>query len=177
MKSFFTMLLTCLFFAWIALADDITPAASENPPFQPPTEMSKENESPPKKLEGPVFPLEDVIEKPNKQNDKFFAEFLNMLATLGFIIGLILIAAWFLKRLMTSRLEQKNLESSIKIVEQRTLSPKTMLYLLEIRDKIIVVSESHQGVTKLAEFTEHSEQLPAVSQNKFRQMLEKKQEE
>lgn len=79
-------------------------------------------------------------------------ELLSMLATLGLVIGLILIAAWFLKRFANARLEQVNNTSAIKVTERRSLSPKTVLYLLELEGKAILIAESHNGVTSLATF-------------------------
>lgn len=123
----------------------------------------------------PVFPLN--IEEPARQNEKFFTEFLNMLATLGFIIALILIIAWFLKRLMNTRLEQMNSTSLIKVVERRTLSPKTSLYLLEVDDKTILIAETNHGVTCLSEYVtpvEEPENAPTTEfPSPFSKMLEK----
>lgn len=101
-----------------------------------------------------IFPVEELFEEARKPgDDKFFVEFIKMLATLGLVIGLILIVAWFLKRLVNSKLEQANLTSAIKVLERRTLSPKTSIYLIEIHDKTIALAESAEGrVARLAEF-------------------------
>lgn len=133
--------------------------------------------SPPKEGE-PVFPLN--IEEPAKQNDKFFTEFMNMLATLGLIIVLIFLVAWFFKRLMTSRLENLNSSSLIRVVERRALSPKTALYLLEVDTKTILVAETPGGIVRLSEFeTGTTEEAPSPSSefpSPFRQMLERKKD-
>lgn len=129
---------------------------------------------------GPVFPLEDFMEThEEKQNDRFWSEFLNMLATLGMIIGVILIAAWFLRRLLNTRLEQINISSSIKITERRSLSPKTALYLLEVNDKAILIAESQNGVTLLSQFSPESgsspeEAPPETNPSSFTKILESK---
>lgn len=100
-----------------------------------------------------TFPVEELFEEARKPDDKFLMEFVNMLATLGLVIGLILIVAWFLKRLVNNKLEQANLTSAIKVLERRTLSPKTSVYLIEIHDKTIALAESAEGgVARLAEF-------------------------
>lgn len=110
----------------------------------------------------PVFPFEDLIPKPVPQDDRFFTELLNMLATLGLILALILFAAWFLKRMMTSRLNQINTSNSIKIVERRVLSQKTMLYVIEYENINVLIAESQNGVAKLAELPiEKERSLPA----------------
>jgi flagellar biosynthetic protein FliO len=132
----------------LLLAAPVEPIAPpESTAQQPaiPTPSSSEN------LE-PVFPLEELTDHPSKGNDKFFSDFLNMLATLGLVIGLILIAAWFLKRLLNTRMEQANTSSLIKIIDKRSISPKTGLYLLEVYNKKVLFAETHTGVAKLAEF-------------------------
>ena len=63
-----------------------------------------------------------------KGDSRFFDEFLNMLFYLGLVVLFILILVWFLKRVSTAGLEQGNKVSAIKIVEKRSLSPKTTLY-------------------------------------------------
>lgn len=107
---------------------------------------------PPKDLSGPVFPMEDLIGKPNPETNKFLSEFVSMMGTLGLIISAILIFAWFLKRMVNTRQEQANTTSIIKVVERRSLSPKTAVYLLEVEGKSLIVAESVNGVTRLAEY-------------------------
>ena len=87
-----------------------------------------------------------------KENDRFLGEFMNMLTTLGIIVVIILIATWFLKRMVNSRIQQLNTTSVIKIVERRTLTPKTSLYLLDINGMGYILSESTNGVTSLGSF-------------------------
>ena len=77
---------------------------------------------------------------------------MNMMATLGLIIGLILLVAWFLKRFVNSRMEQMNESSQVQIIERRTLSPKAMLYIIEIDNRRIILAESMQGVTRIADY-------------------------
>lgn len=124
---------------------------------------------------GFTFPLEDLVDTPDKHNDRFYIEFFNMLATLGLVIAIILIAAWLLRRLLNTRLEQINTTSTIKIVERRALSPKSSVYLLEIYDKIIVVAETQSGITQLVEFDIPPE--PEISKKNplsFEKILENK---
>lgn len=129
---------------------------------------------------GFTFPLEDLVESPEKHNERFYTEFLNMLATLGLVIAVILMAAWFLRRLLNTRLEQINTTSIIKIVERRALSSKTAVYLLEIYDKVIAVAETQSGITQLGEFPipPEDESTSEVDKDKipssFKQILEKK---
>ncbi len=173
MKTILSLLLTL--FLGIAQHDlhaDTTPT--------PPTTLEAPQVTPPgikpaPSDEEPYFPLQ--IEEPSPQSNKFLVEFLNMLATLGFIIALILIVAWFLKRFVNARLEQVNASSSIQVIEKRGLSPKSMLYLLRVENKTILVAESQHGVTALTEFDTPIETEPAASQefpSPFSKLLEKK---
>lgn len=157
MKSLLATLLTLLLILNAeALQADIS--STNSAPPQTITAPAPSTIRPPD-APGPVFPLEDFMNIPEKQNDKFYTEFLNMLATLGLLIGVILIAAWFLKRFLNTRMEQINTVSSIKISERRALSPKTALYLLEVHDKTILIAESQNGVTLLSQI--NPENLPS----------------
>lgn len=132
--------------------------------------------APPIGPDEPIFPMDELIKGPLKQNDRFFTEFLNMLATLGFIIALILIVAWFLKRLVNTRMEQANVSSSIKVLEKRVLSPKSVVYLLEIEGTGILIAESANGITRLSEFeiAQESKGQSTESSSNFSKLLEKK---
>ncbi len=91
------------------------------------------------------FPLE---ENP-KEETSFTMQLLHMLATLGLLISLVLLASWFLKKMMQTRVKQVNQSSAIKILEQRPLTHKTVISLIEIHGKEIAIAESTNGVTLL----------------------------
>lgn len=171
MKNTLLFLLTFIYCLTNNLAAE-TETTTPTPTF--PTEEQLQHTRTPKTYE-PVFPLQDLIKEPPKENDKFFAEFINMLATLGLIIGLILIVAWFLKRLVNTRIEQANSNSSIKILERRNLSPKSILYLLEIEGTAYLVAESVNGITRLSEFPIAQEtNEKTTSSTSFTKLMEKK---
>lgn len=92
----------------------------------------------------PPIPLEE---------DHFYQEFFKMISMLGLIIILLLLASWFLKRLLSSRTEQINNTSLIKIVERRMLSPKSAVYVLDVLGKKIAIVESQNGVTSLGDIS------------------------
>jgi len=99
----------------------------------------------------PFFPFEDEPEKVHDE-DHFYKEFINMLGTLGVLVALIFAASWALKRLLKTRTQQLNTTSNIKILDQRPLSTKTALYLVEIHGRTMAIAESHNALIKLAEF-------------------------
>lgn len=86
------------------------------------------------------------------QGDKFYNEFLNMMATLGLIIIVMVVIAWIVRRFTQTRLEQINTSSSMKILESRAISAKSTLYLLEVEGTGYVMAEHAQGITKIGEF-------------------------
>lgn len=91
------------------------------------------------------------VEEIKTENDgsPFLKEFLNMLWTLGLLLGGLFLVAYLLRRLLNARQDQANVTSAIKIMERRALSNKTSLYLIEVGEKAIVLSEGSNGVTLL----------------------------
>lgn len=97
------------------------------------------------------FPLEKELEL-REDEDRFFYQFIKMLGTLGLLIGFMLFASWFLKRLLNTRVQQMNTTSYIKVIERRALSNKSSLYLVEVQGKTFVVGESMQGLSLITNF-------------------------
>ncbi|MBI5274274.1 MAG: flagellar biosynthetic protein FliO [Chlamydiales bacterium] len=58
------------------------------------------------------------------------------------LIGLIFLTIYILKKFAINRTMQVNQVKHIKIVERRSISPKTVLYLVQIGDKRTLLSES-----------------------------------
>lgn len=102
---------------------------------------------------------------PEMPPDQFYGEFFKMIFMLGLVIAFLLLVMWFLKRMMSARIEQLNLTSFIKIVERRVLTPKTTLYVIEVFDRRFLVAESHSGSASVTEL---------VSKKSFDDVLEKK---
>ena len=87
----------------------------------------------------------DNIEKEFSQSERpeFQHTFFKMLLLLGAIIVLSFITLWSFKRLTRNRVDALNTRKSIKILEKRILSPKSILYLVEYEGKKALISESH----------------------------------
>lgn len=77
------------------------------------------------------------------------AAFAKMLISLVVLVALLLLSYYFLRRLIQHRLQKGNSQSSIHILEKRMISPKTMLYLIEVEHKKIVLAESHLEIKRL----------------------------
>lgn len=103
------------------------------------------------------------------QDSRFYDEFTHMLSTLAIIIILILIVSWVLKKLLNTRIQQINNTSAIKILERRSLNPKSTIYLLEIRGKELVIAESPAGISFLNEVRS--------GKTSFNEILEEKQKD
>ncbi len=77
------------------------------------------------------------------------ATLLKMLLTLGGLLALVFITIWGLKKLKQGRLGGFGVQKKIVILEKKPLSPKTLLYLLELDGKKILLSESQVEVKML----------------------------
>lgn len=78
--------------------------------------------------------------------------FAKMLLTLAGLIVLIFLTVWVLRRVSQGRFGGAGAGRSIKILEKRALSPKSVLYLLEIGGKKIVIAESQLEVRRITTF-------------------------
>lgn len=72
--------------------------------------------------------------------------FVKMMLTLLALVVLIVISVWLLRRISHGRIKQMNYGRSIKVLERRPLSAKSVLYLVEISGKKVVVAESQLEV-------------------------------
>lgn len=109
-------------------------------------------------------------------DSKFFDELMSMLFTLGLLVALLLAISWFVKRMQSTRIQSGNSNSRIKILEQRQISPKTILYIVHIEDKALLIADSVNGVTQLTEFPlsiNLNENAPS-EQSVFDRLMQKK---
>ncbi|MBN2479579.1 MAG: flagellar biosynthetic protein FliO [Parachlamydiales bacterium] len=80
---------------------------------------------------------------------EFKSTFMKMIFILTLLVALIFFTFWIFRRLMKTKIEQANLTKNIKVIERRTLSPKSILYLIEIDGKKVLISESNLEVRKI----------------------------
>lgn len=83
----------------------------------------------------------------------YYDRFMQMLYLLGLIIVGLFVAMYFLKRFVQGNVERANASSNIKILEQRNLSARSVLYIVEAEGKQVLVAETASQVTKLAELS------------------------
>ena len=82
-------------------------------------------------------------------SEHFFSQFINMLMTLGLIVSIILIAAFFIKKLLHAQIDSVNSKSAIKIIDRLSISTKSTVYILDIQGEKFIVGESINGLTNL----------------------------
>jgi len=80
------------------------------------------------------------------------AAFAKMLFTLIALVILLVASYWFLRRLIQQRMQKGVGKGAIQILEKRMISPKTMLYLIEVDKKRILIGESHLEIKRLEGF-------------------------
>lgn len=82
------------------------------------------------------------------------ASFLKMCLSLGLILLLLFATLWFLRKLQQGRFSQINDSHSIKIVQKKVISPKSMLYIIEVNGKQVLLAESQVHVKALSNLSE-----------------------
>lgn len=137
-------LLKTLFFAALVILNNFCTAetAIEAPhdgkavhaPLSPPANVSLDEE---------LSPIGDEHES------HFYRDFMSMLTTLGLMVAGLLFLSWLLRKGMHTRVQQMNEASEIKILETRTLSQRSSVYLIEVEGQKLVVGESSTGINLL----------------------------
>jgi len=89
---------------------------------------------------------QEVKEKTNNITTNYQATFYRMIITLFVIVAFLFLTFYMLKRLSKTKMMTANASSSIKILEKRVISPKSVLYLIEVNKEKLLVSESHLEV-------------------------------
>jgi flagellar biogenesis protein FliO len=84
--------------------------------------------------------------------------FLKMfLALIALIVG-IFFTVWLLKKLSQGRWAGGNSSRAIKIIEKRPLSPKTMLYIIDVDGQQSVIAESQLEIKHLMNLEDFNEE-------------------
>lgn len=97
-----------------------------------------------------AFPMESETPPDIVTDNRFLGEFFYMLLMLGMLIGVVMLAGYFLRRLTASRIEALNTSSRIRIQESRSLSQRSLVYLIEIDEKEYIVAENHSAISVVA---------------------------
>jgi len=87
---------------------------------------------------GEIFPVEN-----------YQASLMKMFFMLILLIAFLILTVWLLKKFINSRMQLAAQGKSIQILEKRTISPKSILYLLEIDGEKFLISESQVQIQKI----------------------------
>lgn len=68
------------------------------------------------------------------------------------LVALLGVTFWFLRKLIQQKIQKGNAALAIQILEKRVISPKTMLYLVEVEGKKVLLAESQLEVRCIKEF-------------------------
>lgn len=93
-----------------------------------------------------ALPLESMPPLPPGEFGATLAKTLLMLFALVALLG---VTFWFLRRLVQQRLQKGDANLSIQVLEKRMISPKTMLYLVEVEGKKVLLAESQLEVRRI----------------------------
>lgn len=91
-----------------------------------------------------------------EDQDLFYNELMKMFVILTFFVIALFFLNWMLKRMGQTKIDQMNASSAIKILERRTLSPKSLIYLIEIHGHTVAIAESPSGITRIAEISQEN---------------------
>ena len=108
------------------------------------------------------FDIYDKVKKETTTNASYESVLFKTIFSLLAIVILMILTVWVFKRFSHGRLKQINSLKMIKILEKRPISPKSMLYLLEVGNEKILISESQIEVNKISKLNlkEHNPHEP-----------------
>ncbi|MBX9923784.1 MAG: flagellar biosynthetic protein FliO [Rhabdochlamydiaceae bacterium] len=117
-------------------------------PMQPP--------APPLATETPIetVVIEPQIQHPEtpppvKDHESYEHAFIKMILTLGGLLVLVFLTLWLLRKFSQGRIGGFGSTKKIKILEKKPLSPKTVLYLVELDGKQVFIAESQLEIKTL----------------------------
>lgn len=114
----------------------------ENTPSPTKTQV----EEPAKKTEPPVVeqtePAKTEESAVHKATESYENAFIKTIVVLVGLVVLIILTVWMFKKVSNGRFKSFNYHKSIKVLEKRPLSPKSMLYLVDVRGKEVLIAES-----------------------------------
>jgi flagellar biogenesis protein FliO len=135
-------------------------AGSKVQPTPPPVEQTTPPEKQQKEAapqtpykEEPLPPAPAPLPSSQEMTTSYESAFVRMLVTLLGLVFLIFATFWVLKRMGRGKFSMGS-GRSVNILERRALSPKTMLYIVEIGNKKVLISESQVEVRSLASYEE-----------------------
>lgn len=115
------------------------------PPEKPKVEEKAEAKAPPP-------PAKEIEKKMDVHHatENYETAFIKTIVVLVGLLVLIILTVWMFKKISHGRLRSFNYLKSVKVLEKRPLSPKSMLYLIEVSGKQVLIAESQLEVRAVA---------------------------
>ena len=150
MKSKILLLSLCLLCSPLSYAENKAAAFPEEQmqttPAPQPTPAQSASEAP-----APLPSAEEMTQS-------YENAFLRMIVTLLALLVLVFATFWILRRLSGGKFKLGS-SRSINVLEKRVLSPKSILYIVEVGNKKILISESQAEVRALSTIEESSSEV------------------
>ena len=86
----------------------------------------------------------------HKATESYETAFIKTIVVLVGLLVLVILTVWMFRKISHGRIRGMNVLKSVKILEKRPLSPKSMLYLIEIGGKQVLIAESQLEVRNVA---------------------------
>jgi flagellar biogenesis protein FliO len=97
-------------------------------------------------------PIVQPIPVPDLPPGDYGAALVKMFLSLIALVALLSITFWFVRRLIQNRLQKGVGVQSIHILEKRMISPKSILYLIEVDNQKVLIAESQLEIRRLETF-------------------------
>jgi flagellar biogenesis protein FliO len=99
-------------------------------------------------------PITRDLPIPDVPPGDYGAALIKMFLTLIAFVVLLFVTFWLLRRLVQSRLKKGVGADSIKIIEKKMISSKSMLYLVEVEGQKVLLAESQLEIRRLQTWRE-----------------------
>jgi flagellar biogenesis protein FliO len=129
----------------ITLMSSIQPIEPQNPTAETPSEA-------PLKHPATESSLKNNEEPPHLESatKSYESAFTKMIFSLVAILVFVFVVFYLFKKFSSSRIRQSNHFRTIKLLEKRAISPKSMLYLVEIGGRKILLAESQLEIRNVS---------------------------
>ncbi|MBI3211158.1 MAG: flagellar biosynthetic protein FliO [Simkania negevensis] len=131
----------------------LPPLLAENPSTLPLSQLIADQQgesqpTPTSSPEPPITPKQNGIDI-HQATVSYETTFIKTLIVLVALLLLVILTVWMFKKISHGRMRSFNFHKTIKVIEKRPLSPKSMLYLVEVAGKQVLIAESQFEVRKI----------------------------
>lgn len=105
-------------------------------------------------------PIQQDLPIPDVPPGDYGAALVKMVLSLIALIILLGFSFWFLRRLVQNKVNRGSKIAAIQIIEKKMISPKSMLYLVEVEGQKVLLAESQLEIRRLQTWEIPIEQPP-----------------